>query len=81
MLSALNSRTFLLLGTGVEPLMNAKKFKLSVDDVGKGEQGREMLKEFTKFEEWLQESPRVRGPCNGVKFHCLEGACEGTWQW
>jgi hypothetical protein len=61
MLSALNSRTFLLLGTGVKPLTNAKEFVVSVDGVGKGEQGRGAPKEFTKFEEWLRESSRVRG--------------------
>jgi len=56
MLSAL---TFLLLGTGVKPLTNAKEFVVFVDGVGKGEQGRGMLKEFMKFEERLRESPRV----------------------
>jgi hypothetical protein len=58
MLSALNSRTFLLLGTGVKPLTNAKKFVVSIGGVGKGEQGRGVPKEFTKFEQRLRESPR-----------------------
>ena len=66
MLSALSSRTFLLLGTGVKPLTNAKEFVVSVDGVGKGEQGRRVPKEFMKFKERLRESPGVRGTRDGV---------------
>ena len=76
MSSALNSRTFLLLGTGVKPLTNAKEFVVSVDGVGKGKQGRGMPKEFTKFEERLRESPRVRGTHDGV-FSLFGGRLRG----
>jgi hypothetical protein len=42
-----------MLITGVKPLMNVKKFVVSVDGVGKGEQGRGVSKVLTKLKERL----------------------------
>ena len=57
--------------------MNAKEFVVSVDDVGKGEQGRGVPKEFTKFKEWLRESPGARGAHDSV-FPSLGGRLRGA---
>ena len=56
--------------------MNAKEFVVSVDDVGKGEQGRGVPKEFTKFKERLRESRGVRGARDSV-FSSLGGRLRG----
>jgi hypothetical protein len=42
-----------MLITSVKPLTNAKKFVVSIDGVGKGEQGRGVSKVLTKLEERL----------------------------